>query len=263
MTRWRSGWRRSAVTGVLAAVVVSTMGWTAALAGATGIGDQQVVGQDTNAPATADHGITVVGMGTATAKPDTAYLSLGVQTRSASAKDAMTSNNVAMNMVIAKVKEQGVEDRDIQTSGLSLYPVQEAPRPGEPGKPNQISGYVASNNVSVTVRDITNVGAVIDAAVAAGANNANGVRFGIADPAVQQLEALRLAVTAARARADVIAAASGVKITGVLAASEDATTAPPPRLLGAQAAAASDASTPVQAGELTITSRVVVTYAFQ
>ena len=216
----------------------------------------------TNAAAVPTPGaITVVGDGQATGSPDIAFINLGVQTKGTTAKEALANNSTAMDAVIAHIKAQGVDNKDIQTSGVNLNPVQSQPRPGDT-QPPQITGYNANNGVTVTVRDIANVGSVLDAAVAAGANTANGVRFGLKDPAALQQTALQSAVKAARARADAIAAAGGIKVTGILAVSEEQFEQPIPRPFAAAAASAAP-STPIQPGELTVSTRVVVSFSFQ
>ena len=201
--------------------------------------------------------ITVVGQGDAKIAPDVGYVSVGVRTREKTAKEAQDKNNQAMAAVIAKVKSLGVDDKDIQTSGISLYPVY--------SQENVISGYEAANSVTVRT-DIGKVGPVIDAAVEAGANSNVSVGFGLKDPSAATLQALEAATKDARARADAIAKGLGVMIKEVQIAVEETTTSPVVmRDTGYNVAAASEAKmapTPVQAGELTVTSRVRVTYTY-
>ena len=212
-------------------------------------------------PATPPNALTVVGQGEATGTADMALVSLGVTTNGASAQEAMSANSTAMSAVIAKVKAQGVADKDIQTSEISLVPVQGQSKSSDTQQPPQIVGFTASNSVIVTVRDLKKVGPVLDVAIAAGANSASGVSFGIADPTSLQQTALQNAVKAARGRADAMAAAAGVKVTGVLSISEVTTEQPQPRSLAAPAVAPQ--GTPVQPGELTVTTQVVASYSFQ
>ncbi len=202
--------------------------------------------------------LSVTGQGRATAKPDVAFLSLGVQTQATSAKDALASNASAMSTVIAQIKAQGVADNDIQTSGISLNPVVDQPKPND-NRPPKVVAYNVTNTVEVTVRAIANVGPVLDAAVSAGATSAGGVRFGIADPSGVQHQAMEAAVNDARANANVIAAAAGVKITRIQSISVEQASVPVPRQEAAFAASPAP-TTPVQTGELTVVSQVNVVY---
>ena len=119
--------------------------------------------------------IAVAGVGQAQAKPDIASVSLGVQTQAPVARDAQTENSELMAKVIDAIKAMGIEDEDISTHGLSLRPRYD--REGQ-----NVDAYVATNNVSVIVRDLDQVGEVLDAGFDAGANVAGGVQFSIADP---------------------------------------------------------------------------------
>jgi uncharacterized protein len=201
--------------------------------------------------------ITVVGQGEANVAPDVAYVSVGVQTREKTAKDAQDKNNQAMATAIAKVKALGIDDKDIQTSGISLYPVYD--------QNSTITGYQASNTITAKV-DIAKAGQVIDAAVEAGANSNVSVSFGLKDSSAATAQALEAATKEARTRADAIAKGLGVTIKEVQIAVEQSSVTPIVTSLGyANAAAASDAKmapTPVQPGQLTVTSRVQVTYTY-
>lgn len=183
--------------------------------------------------------------------PDMATISTGVQTEAATAQEAMAQNRARMNQVIAALRRQGIEERHIQTSGLNLNAVYDYPPNGQP----RLRGYQASNQVTVQVHDLDNLGQAVDAVVAAGANQINGVSFGLADPRAAEDAARRAAVQALQAKAQLYAEATGLRIVGLRTLTESGGySAPPPmpmyRLEMAQAADAG--STPVQGGELVI-----------
>jgi len=204
-------------------------------------------------------GITVTGQGQVKGKPDVAYISLGVRTFAATAREAMAQNSLAMTAVIAKLEAVGIAKKDMQTGSISLYP-QTKPVKSDQSETQQIIGYWADNSLNVTINDITKVGEVLDAAVTAGANTAGGIRFGVKDEAVLRDEALKEAVKSARAKADLMAAGLGLKVTGVVSVTEEGYSGPVVRYEVAAAKGASDV--PVEAGELTFTATVRVTFSF-
>ncbi len=196
------------------------------------------------------HTISVSGHGEAQATPDKATLTVGVQTKGIDAQTALSSNATKLNAVTAAIESQGVAADHIQTSDLSLY------------LDSQSNTYQVSHSLTVNLDNVTKVGAVLDAAVAAGANNSWGVEFGLKDTSAQEAQALTAAVTDARKRADAMAAALGVSITGVGSAS-DVQFSPPIQYAGvARAASAPSAATQVQPGQLTTSADVSVVYTF-
>lgn len=211
----------------------------------------------------AQTGITVAGQGEVKAKPDVVYVNLGVRTIAATARGAMDENNAALAGVIAKLKELGVADKDMQTGSINLYPQTKVTREGDTST-ETITGYWASNTINVALSDLTKVGSVLDAAISAGANNVGGVRFGIRDDEKLSNEALADAVKDARAKADLVAAGLGLKVTGVESVSVESTGVGGGvvREYAVQAMKAADSSVPVEAGELTYTAYVRVTFKF-
>jgi uncharacterized protein YggE len=179
-----------------------------------------------------------------------ANITLGVDTKGASAQDALSANGAKMSAVIAAVEGQSVPASHIQTSNLSIY------------YDSQAGQYVASHQVDVRIDNTGKVGAVLDAAVAAGANNSWGVSFGLQDPSQAQAAALQNAVADARKHADAIASKLQVNITGVGSASEASYYSPPIKYAGAAAAPGVAAPTPVQPGQLDVTADVSVVYTF-
>jgi uncharacterized protein YggE len=202
--------------------------------------------------------ITVTGEGKVKVKPDTASLSVGVQASAATATEALNQANTSAAALITALKSAGIADNDIATSGLSIYP-----QYGPAG--NTITGYQASNNVTVTVRDITRTGPVIDAAAAAAGNNISvgGVSFYVDDTEALIGAARADAINNAKKRAGEYAAAAGVTVGSVVQISEASVNTPIPQFY--PAAAASDASlasapTPIQTGTQDLTVSVTVVY---
>lgn len=188
--------------------------------------------------------------GEARVAPDMATITTGVQTEAPTAEAAMAENRARMTQVVAALRRQGVEERHIQTSNLNLnavydYADRQAPR---------LRGYQASNQVTVRVEDLARLGQAVDAVVSAGANQIHGISFGLRDPSAAEDQARRAAVRALQARAELYAQATGLRLVGLRSLSEGGGYSPPPPMpmFRMEAAMASDASTPVQAGEMTV-----------
>lgn len=161
--------------------------------------------------------ITVVGEGKVKIKPDIARANIGVEVMKSSVKEASDANKVALDAVLAALKEQGIEEKDIQTSGFSIF----AERYGPEGPlPENQTNYRVSNNVSVVIRDLEKVGAILDAAIEAGANNIYGVEFGLDSTESVETEARKGAVEDAKAKAEELAGLTGVQVGSVVSVSE-------------------------------------------
>lgn len=200
--------------------------------------------------------ITVNGEGRATAVPDMAVVSIGVQSEAKTAAEALRQNSAEMRATIETLKELDVEDRDIQTSGLSVNPVYDYQR--DRSNP-PIIGYTAANTVTVRLRNLDNAGAVIDQAVQSGANRLGGVSFTFATPEPLYEEARRDAVAEAQAMAALLTDAAGVQLGKLMSIQGGYVSAPGPRPMMARMEAA-DASVPMQAGEASITANVTLVY---
>ena len=212
-----------------------------------------------------ERSITVQGQGTVSAKPDLVTLSLGVQTTGKTSMEALALNSEQMTGVIAAIQEAGIEQEDIQTSGINLYPVYEDRSLVQPGEQREIIGYRASNSLSITVHDIDRAGSVLDAAVAAGANQVGGVQFGLSDTDTIVTDALIAAVKNAQAKAQTIADTLGVKLGAALVVNEEWIDRPQARSY-AYAAESLDAggfSTPVQGGTVSVIAHIRVTFAIE
>lgn len=161
--------------------------------------------------------INVGGTGTVTVSPDKAVVYLGVQTQSADATAAQQENAEKMDRIIAALKDAGIPEDDMETSGYSMYPMRshEALRSDKPVEPT-ITGYVVTNRLMVTVTDVEKVGDIIDTAVNAGANEVQSVSFTLSDDARQdaRAQALKNAVEAARSDVDTLAGILDVTIQG-------------------------------------------------
>jgi uncharacterized protein YggE len=204
--------------------------------------------------------ITVSGEGEVRAEPDMAIVTVGVTVVSASSQDAMDQVSQRLADVIASARALGVEARDIQTTGLSLQPIS---RPRPPPEPPEIEAYRASNNVSLTVRDIARAGMVLDAASRSGANVIGGLRFGLSTLDELRRQALANAVREAERKARAVATAGGVNITGVISIMEEGVAVPRPlaQADAVRAAPAEAVAPPVEPGELVIRARVRVSYS--
>jgi len=212
-------------------------------------------------PATTFPGaITVVGEGKITMKPDIAHVTIGVETVTNTVKAASDQNSEVVNNVLAALKEQGVDEKDIQTSGFSVY----AERIGPDGPLAESDvRYHVTNNVNVTVRDLDNISTILDAAIDAGANNINGIDFAVEDPSATESQARTAALEDAKAKATDLAKLSGLTIGPVVSISE---------VIGAgggfyagnfaeQSKAMGGGTTPVSPGQLDLVMQLQVIYS--
>lgn len=168
------------------------------------------------AEATGPATVIATGTGTVEVAPDMATLSIGVTTQGDTAANALAANTAAMEAVMARLTASGIEARDMQTSNLYLSPNWTGYDTATP----TISGFVASNSLTVQVRALETLGAVLDASVADGANTLNGLSFGLANPGPVLDEARKEAVADARARAELLATAAGMKLGRIMLISE-------------------------------------------
>lgn len=200
--------------------------------------------------------ITVTGEALVERAPDMATISIGVTSIEETAAAALTANSEAMRGVIERLKTAGIAEKDIQTSGLSVNPNWTGYDSSSSGGPS-ISGYTASNIVTVDILALDGLGTVLDAAVTDGANTLNGVSFGLVDPRPVLDEARKAAVTDARAKAELLALAAGVKLGDLVSISEGGSSGAPVPMFKADAVAA---SVPVQGGEVSYSASVTVTW---
>ncbi|HZU63603.1 MAG TPA: SIMPL domain-containing protein [Novosphingobium sp.] len=203
--------------------------------------------------------LTLSAQGQSARQPDIAGFSAGVATAGRNAAEAMAANAAAMSRLIAALKAAGIEPRDIQTSRLALTPTYAERRPGDTRAP-AITGYQAANTVAVRERHVAEAGRVIDALVAAGANDISGPDFTLADPKAAEDEARADAIAQLLARARLYAQAVGLKVAQVRAISEFVPSQPMPMARSMALMAMPAAATPVEAGE--VESQIRVTMEF-
>jgi uncharacterized protein len=216
--------------------------------------------QPTTAPAR-EQTIRVTGTGEARARPDQAVVDFAVETAAATAQAAASENAGVMERVIAALVRAGVPRDRIETSGYAVYPDYD-PQPRPDQTVPTIRGYRVMNMVSVTLDDVDRVGAILDTALAAGANRVNGVRFAVRDPQAFRQRAIDDAVRRARADAQAIAAALGVELGGIREAftADVGMAVPMYARAGYAELQEAAANTPVNPGEQTIRATVVLVY---
>lgn len=196
--------------------------------------------------------ITVVGNGQVQATPDMANVQIGVETSAPTTQEALAQNNSQAQAIIAKIKELGVDEKDIQTSGFNISPNYD-------NNGREVTGYSVSNTVNVTIRNLDSAGSLLDQVVQAGANRIYGVNFGLSDPSAAQAQARDKAVADAKARAEQLAQQAGATVGQVLVITESVGSGPVAPM-PAMARADSMAEAPIQAGQQSYSAQVQVTY---
>lgn len=225
---------------------------------------------------TAPEGVRVYGVGEAAGAPDVARTQLGVDVRAATAEQAVADASQRMAAVIAALKQQGIAESDLRTSQYALSFEQEPrdpqplaaaapaagagkPAPAAEPKPAPRGQYRASNTVTVTIRDLSKVGRVLQVAADAQANTAYGIQFDLEDDAALVNEARKLAVEDARKAAEELAKLTGVELAEVVSVTEEEPDDGQPTTY-ALAASNADASVPVEHGEVTVRYGVQLVY---
>ena len=208
--------------------------------------------------------IAIEGRGEVRAAPDMATINSGVTTQGATAREALDANTAAMSELIAALKDAGIEARDIQTSGFSVNPnyvYSDARDELGYSLPPKINGYQVSNSVTVVVRDLEELGSILDRSVTVGANTVNGVNFSVADPSELLNEARKLAFADARDKAELYAGVAEATLGDLEQISERQDfNAPQPYPMYARAEMAGSAPVPVEAGEMSFAITVNVTW---
>lgn len=201
--------------------------------------------------------ISVTGEATVMATPDVATIDGGVISEAKTAREASDATNKAMTAVLAALKGSGVADNDIRTARISLQPQFATRGPSQQGSP-QITGYRASNRVTVRIRDVSKVASVIDTLVAAGSNDIGGIDFIVSKESELLDEARARAIADARRKAQIFAKAAGVTLGSATSISEDGASPPMPVQMRTFKAAGSP--TPVSPGEETLRLQVNVSF---
>jgi len=201
--------------------------------------------------------ISVTGEATVQVAPDQAQIDGGVANDARTAREASDANNAAMGKVLLALKGAGIDEKDFQTSRLSLQPQYAPNRSG----PSPIVGYRAANRVTIRVRDVSKVANIIDVLVGAGANDIGGINFMVSQASKLLDEAREQAISDARRKAQIYARAAGVTLGEPLAISEQSS--PSPIFRGKVAAGMVAATAPIAQGEETLSVTVNVSWAIK
>ena len=200
--------------------------------------------------------ISVTGEAQVSVPPDLAQIDAGVSTEAKTAREASEANNTTMGKVLLALKGAGIDEKDFQTSRLSLQPQYAPNRNG----PNAIVGYQASNRVTIKLRDVTKVASTIDTLVGAGANDIGGINFMVSSASKLLDDAREQAIADARRKAEIYARAAGVTLGAPVSISEEGSPAP---MQFRRMSAGVAASAPVAQGEETLQVTVSVSWAIK
>jgi uncharacterized protein YggE len=195
--------------------------------------------------------VTVTGEATVAVAPDAAVIRLGVSSQDKTAREASESNAKQMVAVLAAIKDSGIADRDIQTSRLSLQPQYDSNKSGTA----RLTGFQASNQVTVKIRDIDRLPALLDRAIAAGANEMSGIEFVVSEQSKLLDHARDDAIADAHRKAELYAKAAGARLGHVVAISEEGSASPPRPMQTLRAGAV-----PIAPGEQTLKVMITVSY---
>jgi uncharacterized protein YggE len=225
----------------------------------------------TSLPAKAEHDssaprIAVTGEGRVDIAPDMAVLSLTVTREAQTARAALDANSSAMKDVLAAMASQGINKKDLQTSNFSIQPKYTYAKPNANGERRapEIVGYSVRNSLTVRVRDINNVGSILDKSISLGVNEGGNIRFTNSDPSKAITQARALAVKDAIDKAGTLAKAADVKTGDILEISErSGSLRPVPMARSAMMMAESSDSVPLASGENTYTVSVNVSFAIK
>jgi uncharacterized protein YggE len=200
-----------------------------------------------------EHTVTVSGSGAVSVAPDVADVVLGVQITKPTVAEAQSAAATAMSAVIAAIKKDGVDAKDIVTVNLSLSPVYDYN-----SSPAKLTGQQFVNVVKVTVHDINRIAAIVDDAVSAGATTIQGIVFRVDNPKNVATQARQIAMQDARAKADALASSAGVSVKGVASITE--TSSSTPIYYPSATMDKALASTPIQTGTTDVIVNVTVSY---
>lgn len=203
--------------------------------------------------------LSINGHGEVRQAPDLANVNVGVTSQAPAANEALAANSQAMQAIFAALKTAGIADKDVQTSNFMVQPRYDY---NNEGRPPRLVGYDVSNSVTITVRLLDGLGAVLDQVVQSGSNQINGIQFDISNPQAATDEARKLAVADARRKAEIYAAAGGVKLGDIVSISEGVAYQPPAPIMRAKAmrAEAMAAAPPIAQGEQTLGVDVTIVW---
>ena len=213
---------------------------------------------------TAARTLTVTGNGTIYLTPDTAYIYIGVHTDDADLATAVSKNNTQAQALVDALKKAGVTGADIQTSNFSVYTNPNGGIDKMTGQAISNSTYYSvDNTVYVTARDLTHLGSLLNAAVAAGANSINSITFDVADKTAAQAQARQKAMDNAASLAGELAQTAKVSLGTIQTISYSDNTYSAYYGMGGGGASAPNASVPIQPGQTQVSVSVSVTYAIK
>ncbi len=218
---------------------------------------QQVMHVEADAPL-----VTLTVQEEVQSEPTLATMNAGVVTQALTASEALRQNAQKMNSVVAELKKRGIAAKDIQTSGINLNP--QYNYNNREGQPPQLTGYQASNNVTLKTRDLTKIGALLDALVAVGGNNISGPSFSIENDTALKTLAREKALKTAAAQADFYAKQTGFTRAKLVSITEGAimNSGPRPMMMEARAAGKADFS-PVEPGEVGTAVTLTIQYRLE
>jgi uncharacterized protein YggE len=203
-------------------------------------------------------GITVLGDGMARAEPDTFTVRFCIQTTAKSPAEALFQAREATELLVQLLRDRDVPERDLQTSDLVVFPIQAPPKNGSP-EPWAITGYQGNATVTLQVDDPRKLNALLTAALPAGVTSVHGISYGLRDESDLRRQALQAALSDARPKAEAMAAAAGLTVTGVRTVVEEPFGQPRPLGGGGRGSGLAV----IAPGELAVAVRVSVTYDVQ
>jgi len=210
---------------------------------------------------TSERYIRVSGSGEVAVVPDIAYINIGVHSEAEDVSSALEANNTQAAELTEALKAEGIEEKDIQTANFNVYPQTRYDNMGQPVG----TSYVVDNTVYVTVRDLANLGKMLDTAISAGANNIYGISFDIADKETVLAQARELAIKDAEVKAQSVAAIAGVTLGQILSIDVSTPTYTQPYFGYGMGGGTSrvETSVPVSAGQIVVSYTATLNYAIE
>ena len=230
--------------------------WLAALAAAGMLAATPTLAHADDGPPVPQ--LQVSGTGEVMVVPDIAIVTIGVTSRATEASAALGANSANLAKAIAAIQAAGVAEKDIATSGFAIDPVYQQTDNPPSDRPPQIVGYQVTNQVRVTVRDVAKSGGLLDKVVTAGANQVSGIAFDLSDRTSAANQAIRAAITDAKAKAELMADAAGLRLVRILTLSAGENGGPRPVMAFDMAAKA--APVPVMPGQQSVSANAQVAW---
>lgn len=206
--------------------------------------------------------IQVTGTAVVTGSPDMAIITLGVETKDPSAQVASQENANRMETVFAALKEMGLSEKELTTSGYNIYSSNQVIARGTENEVT-VTTYHVQNKITITTKELDKVGTIIDVAIKAGANQVQGIRFDIQDKQAMQLQALKNAVQQGKAKAEIMAEAAGITLGGLATMNESYSShAPVISTMAARSEAFAASPTTINPGEVEVSATVSMNFWF-